>query len=278
MSPQNHSPNPNGGALPAMPAPILRPSEDNPRISEDTINKPLIRNSYQSTAPVRNSTQTDNTILERPSDEISARPNSARRQAHSQLTAWQPQPQTEDISRLSQDQRPAGPAAYGRSTSNDYTVYGEVETPTPVNHGQLPGSESSSYFRHPYRRAGAAPSVRETTETASLKGGRYTPLASGHKAKQSNGGLSRAHWPDGYDASNDVYDEATPPRPKPQKKRTSVYIVREGEGNGGGGGSPPPEEVMRLPFANFMAGTVRNRKFPGSATSLARSALLRSPL
>ena len=263
----SNSPNPNSGALPSMPAPVLRPSESSPRVSEDTINKPLLRNSYQSNATVRTTAPLEQTIPERPSSEMASRPNTSRQQAHQQLTAWQPIAQTEspqDISRNSQDTRPPGPAAYGRSTSNDYTVYGGIETPTPVNASHIPGSESS-YFRHPYRRAGTAPSVRDTVETGSLKAGRYTPLASGHKATKSNTGLNRAHWPDGYDAGNDPYDEATPPRPQPKKKRTSVYIVREGEpgagGDGGDGGSPPPEDVLRLPFANFMAGTVRNRMF-----------------
>lgn len=264
MSTRN-SPNPNAGALPTWPAPVLRPSEEHPRVSEDTINKPLLRNSYQSTATTRTSVPLEQTIPEQPVAETSNRPDTARQQAHQQLTAWQRTATTEspqDFHQHSQDQRSLGPGAYGRSTSNDYTIYGGLETPTPVNPSQLPGSDSS-YFRHPYRRAGIA-SVRDTVETGSLKNGRYTSLASGHKAKNSNtnNGLQRAHWPDGYDGVHDAYaDEPTPPQPQPKRKRTSVYIVRQGQGDGGDGGSPPPDEVLRLPFASFMAGTVRNRKY-----------------
>lgn len=265
----NNSPNPNTGSMPAVPPAVLRPSEDNPRVSEDTINKPLLRNSYQSTGTARTTIPAEQTIPERPSDELSSRPNSGRQHAYQQLTAWQPAVQTEspqDMSRQSQDHRPVGPGgAYGRSTSNDYTVYGGIETPTPVNPSTIPGSEGSNYFRHPYRRAGA-PSIRDTVETGSLKTGRYTPLASGHKTAKpnGNGGNNHAHWPDGYDAGNDIYaEETTPPRPQPKKRGTSLYIVREGgQGGGGDGGSPPPDEVLRLPFANFMAHTVRGREYP----------------
>ena len=251
-----------------MPAAVLRPSENSPRISEDTINKPLLRNSHQSTATARTTAPAEQTIPERPSDEMASRPNTGRQQAYQQLTAWQPAAQTEspqEMSRQSQEQRPLGPAAYGRSTSNDYTVYGGVETPTPVNPSHIPGSDSS-YFRHPYRRAGTV-SVRDTVETGSLKAGRYTPLASGQKATKSHAGSNRAHWPDGYDASNDICaDETTPVKSQPKRKRTSVYIVREGDGDGGDGGTPPPDEVLRLPFANFMAGTVRNRESCNEST------------
>jgi len=263
----------------SMPERVLRPSEDTPRVSEDTINKPLLRNSYQSAATARTTAPTEHTIHEQPADESPSRPNSGSRQhhhqqAHNQLTSWQPpvvhtepphdhvrlsaENRPQDFVRLSTEQRPIGPGAYGRSTSNDYTVYGGVETPTPVTANQIPGNESS-YFRQPYRRAGPAPSVRDTVETGSLKTNRYTPLHSGHKVTKSNGGPSHPHWPDGYDGSNEYEAESTPPRPRgPKKQRTSLYIVRQGEG--GDDGSPPPEDILRLPFANFMAGTVRNRE------------------
>lgn len=258
----NNSPNRNVGSMPAVPPAILRPSEDNSRVSEDTINKPLLRNSFQSTATVRTNAPAEQKIPERPSDELSSRPNSGRQQAYQQLTAWQPQVRTEspqDMQRDSQDTRPGGPGGvYGRSTSNDYTVYGGIETPTPVNPNQLPGTEGN-YFRQPYRRAGTT-SVRDTVETGSLKAGRYTPLSNGQKAAKPQSTRTRAHWPDGYETGNDMRaDEEISPRPQPKKRSTSVYIVREGGQGGGNSGSPPPDEVLRLPFANFMAGTVRNR-------------------
>lgn len=258
------------GGLPQMPErAIQRGGEDSTRSSEDSERKRLLRNSYQSTHTVPPS------IIERPSEEISDRGQASP--SRQQIMQWQPmdpdpQPQPQprpsvDFVRPSVDfVRPPGPGTYGRTTSNDYTVYndGGAHTPTPANpqdpynNGnavQFRGNDS--YFQKPMQRAGPAPSIRDTTETGSMRGGRYTPLQSGLTPKKSISGNPRAHWPDGYANSVEPEEADTPPKPAPPRRRgTSIYIVRD-QGDDGNG-SPPPGDIFALPLMGWLKGPIRN--------------------
>lgn len=261
---------PTTGSLPAMPErAVQRPNEEPAgRSSEESERRRLLRASYQST-----NTAAVPSILERPSEEISDRGSLSRQQ----VTHWQaPSVLVEEPGRISQDMRPPGPGMNGngggRSTSNDYTVYdgvgGGAGTPTPANFGdaynpnnalQFRGADDN-YFQRPYRRAGP-PSVRDTTETASIRASRYTPVPNGYVPRKSASITpARPHWPDGYDNSLEPEDDTPqkPPPPRPIARRgTSIYLVREG---GDSDDSPPPGDFLQLPIMNWLRGPVRNRK------------------
>ena len=70
---------------------------------------------------------------------------------------------------------------------------------------------------------------------------------------------SKPQWQDDDGTNLDGYDE-TPVKKSHARKRTNIYLVRQG-GGGGHGGSPPPEEMMRMPFTGFMDGTIKGRKY-----------------
>lgn len=244
--------------LPAVPERAVRPQEEIVRSSEESERKRLLRNSYQSTNTVVPS------IMERPSEEMSERGGPYRQQ----VAQWAPPPSvlvTDSPQQIQQEQRPPGPVTYGRSTSNDYTVYGDTATPTPAGPTDPYGPQNAiqyrgdhSYFQHPYRRAGPA-SVRDTTETNSIRAGRYTPLATGQTPKKpASITPARTHWTDGYDPSMDEGAEEMPQKPSPPRRRgTSLYLVREG----GDGDSPPPGDMLRLPLTHWVKGPVRNRAY-----------------
>ncbi|KAI7628464.1 hypothetical protein KC319_g17175, partial [Hortaea werneckii] len=182
------------GGLPQVPEKAMpRGQEEQPpvRTSEESDRKRLLRNSYQSTHNVVPS------IAERPSEEFSDRGQTTS-PSKQQVMPWQPM-DAEPQPRTSVDIRPPGPGTYGRSTSNDYTVYnagGSTPTPAdpqdpyhPSNAIQYRGNDS--YFHKPMQRAGMNPAIRDTTEAGSMKSARYTPLGNGHQPRKS---LSRAHF------------------------------------------------------------------------------------
>ncbi|KAI7314235.1 aquaporin-like protein [Hortaea werneckii] len=252
------------GGLPQVPEKAIpRGQEEQPpiRTSEDSDRKRLLRNSYQSTHTVVPS------IAERPSEEFSDRGQTTS-PSKQQVMPWQPM-DAEPQPRTSVDIRPPGPGTYGRSTSNDYTVYnagGSTPTPAdphdpyhPSNAIQYRGNDS--YFHKPMQRAGMNSAMRDTTEAGSVKSARYTPLGNGHQPRKS---LSRAHFHnDGYASSIEPAEPAepaepdTPQKPAPLRKRgTSIYIVRDGGGDDDG--SPPPGDFLRLPLMGWLKGPVRN--------------------
>ncbi|OTA31883.1 hypothetical protein BTJ68_08443 [Hortaea werneckii EXF-2000] len=252
------------GGLPQVPEKAIpRGQEEQPpiRTSEDSDRKRLLRNSYQSTHTVVPS------IAERPSEEFSDRGQTTS-PSKQQVMPWQPM-DAEPQPRTSVDIRPPGPGTYGRSTSNDYTVYnagGSTPTPAdphdpyhPSNAIQYRGNDS--YFHKPMQRAGMNSAMRDTTEAGSVKSARYTPLGNGHQPRKS---LSRAHFHnDGYASSIEPAEPAEPAEPdtpqKPallRKRGTSIYIVRDGGGDDDG--SPPPGDFLRLPLMGWLKGPVRN--------------------
>ncbi|KAI7467430.1 hypothetical protein D0860_02741 [Hortaea werneckii] len=252
------------GGLPQVPEKAMpRGQEDQPpvRTSEESDRKRLLRNSYQSTHTVVPS------IAERPSEEFSDRGQTTS-PSKQQVMPWQPM-DAEPQPRTSVDIRPPGPGTYGRSTSNDYTVYnagGSTPTPAdpqdpyhPSNAIQYRGNDS--YFHKPMQRAGMNPAIRDTTEAGSMKSARYTPLGNGHQPRKS---LSRAHFHnDGYASSIEPADPVEPDTPQkgpaPLRKRgTSIYIVRDGGGGNDDDGSPPPGDFLRLPLMGWLKGPVRN--------------------
>jgi hypothetical protein len=263
--------NPTGG-MPAVPERAISRNiaADDGRSSDESMRKQIFRNSYQSTNTVVPS------IMERPSQEED--PDRGETPSRQQMTAWAPPPNVlaSDSPRTSsQENRPPGPGTYGRATSNDYTIYdGGIGTPTPANPNDPYASSSKTngpyravtaednYFPQPYRRGGAA-SIRDTTETGSVKTGKYTalsnshtPLMSGHKKS-----TSRPHWPDGYDANLESNNgsEETPVKQRPQRRATSIYLVREGGDDGSG--SPPSGDILRLPLMSWLKGPIRNRAY-----------------
>lgn len=239
---------------------VQRPHEESGRSSEESERKRLLRSSYQSANTVPPS------IIERPSEEISERGTPSQQQ----VTHWEPPSvMVEEPDRISQDIRPPVPGLYARSTSNDYTVYdsiaGGAGTPNPGNQGEMYGPNNAlqlrgdDYFQRPYRRAGP-PSIRDTTETNSIRASRYTPLASGHIPRKSVSATpaARAHWPDQSLEPGEEVTPQKPPRP-PQRRGTSLYLVREGGSDENG--SPPPGDFLRFPLMSWLRGPVRNRAF-----------------
>ncbi|KAK3714230.1 hypothetical protein LTR37_008032 [Vermiconidia calcicola] len=234
-------------------------SQDSPRVSEDNNPKRIWRNSHQSTATVRQTAPPS--IIERPSDEVPLNPSPS----HQQLHMWQPPRQHSPYHHPIQETRHGRPGNYARSTSNDYTVYSGIETPTPVNHSTIPHSATTAipyagnaYFNGPgpYKRAGH---VRDNTETGSIKAGRYTSFAHGGQTLRKSTNTNRPHWDDGYDPSmDDYYHETTPQKRPPRRARGSIYIVLAAAGGGDGGDGEGPEELMRLPFSGWMESSAKN--------------------
>ena len=246
---------PSSGVLPTMPErAVQRPGDDNnTRASEESERKRLLRDSYQSTNTIVPS------ITERPSEEVPERASATP--SRTAITQWQaPNVMSVDEARIPPELRHPGPAAYARSTANDYTVYdGGINTPANghLNNGLNPHNamqiHQDSYFRQPYQRAGPA-SIRETLEENSIKGGRYTPLQSGQTPKKP---ASRQRWADGEDPPYEAGEQDTPPKRRVLTRRgTSVYIVREGDDDG----SPPPGDFLRLPLMAWLKGPIRNRR------------------
>ncbi|KAH9820937.1 MIP aquaporin TC1A8 family [Teratosphaeria destructans] len=226
---------------------------------EDVDHKKAFRNSYHSIHTVVPS------IMERPSEEQTERLETPSRQ---QVAPWAPTSNAlvpESSARASQDIpiRPLGPGLYGRTTSQDYTIYdgGAVGSPTPADpFGKGDGpyrTDEPSFFQQPYRR-GPAGSIRDGYES-STRAGKYSALTSGHTPllQSHKKTPSRAHFHE-YDNDIDSAREMTPQKPKPSRRNTfgntSIYFVRESyDGNG-----PPGGDVLRLPMAGWMKGPVRS--------------------
>lgn len=228
--------------LPTMPERAVRPSEEAYRSSEDNDRRNLLRES-------------SNTIKQHPSlmRRRSADGFDNDGPSRQQLTQWQGHstalvPDTpQDFRRPSRDQRPPGPGGYGRSTSNDYTVYGDP----PISGNDGYGGDYDDPYQRPHRRPGPL-TVRDTTEAGSIPPGRYTPSAASHPIKRPMYSQpNRPHWGDNYDPRDDE-ERATPSK----TRKTSVFVVREG--GMGHDGTPPPNEVFQLPFAYWMKGALRN--------------------
>ena len=145
-----------------------------------------------------------------------------------QIMQWQP-PHAQD--EYSEDQDPSPP--------RDYYLVPRGLNPTAAPYPS-PSSSNEGYGPRPYRRM-----VRESNET-------HRPLVSEQAGPRRRPSV-RPQWDDGYD------EEPQRPTPKrmPQKSKTGIYVVREGGGDGGDGSEG---EIMRLPFSNWMQGTVKNRK------------------
>jgi len=247
--------------LPSVPERAVRSTEDSIRNSDETERRRLLRASYQSTGTVKS-----NPIAERRSEEAEEEAEGPLRNPptpyqHAPSTSFTESPH--EMSRLPPDHRPLGPGNYARSTSNDYTVYGDPPTPSQSNavdvysNGAVAAGTDS--FGRPYRRAGPA-SMRDPAEAGSVNGGRYTPLVSGQTPKKPiYYPQNQPGFPDRYQMGpTDNDPEVTPPRPGLKKRGTSLYLVREGAGTGNGG-SPPPDEILRLPFTFWMQDAVKNR-------------------
>ena len=247
------SANPSGDAaeVPVIPERVVRPSEDNRRTSEETGSKRPVRGSYDSNARAVVPTQP---MLERATYE--------RRQqlspAQQQLAHWQP-PQRAPSAAATTHDHLEHPAMYAQSTSNDYTVYDGAAPAAPTNpYSSTPYPGSEIYFQPVYHGIRNQASQDGPARTSGMVS-RQTSLANRPNARTAPAAI-KPHWEDGYEPTMDEYDEEPTPRKRSQsKKRTNIYLVREG-GGGGDGGSPPPDEVMRLPFTSFMHGSVKHRK------------------
>jgi hypothetical protein len=234
--------------MPVVPERAVRASEDNRRTSEETGSKRPMRSSYESNARTVVPTQP---ILERATYE---RPHQLS-PAQQQLAHWQP-PQRAPSAAPTTSEHLEQPTLYGRSTSNDYTIYDGAAPAVPTNHyssNPYPGSEI--YFQPVYH------GIRNQDGPARTSGmvSRQTSLANRPTSRTAPATI-KPHWEDGYEPTLDEYDEEPTPRKRSQtRKRTNIYLVREG-GGGNDGGSPPPDEVMRLPFTSFMHGSIKHRK------------------
>lgn len=237
-------------------------NNNNVRSSEETERRRLLHNSWQTSVHVPS-------IMERPSLEIS-NPASPTRGQDRQMTEWAgnsnalvPEQQGGvDMARVSsEDNRaPSRPNGYGRTTSNDYTVYGAYDPATPSQqHPAGNVNADDGYFQRPYRRAPTAASFRGEPEASSIKTSKYTPMINGHQPKKS-ASFAPHHAQEGeipHDWHNTA--ESTPTKPPPPRRRgTSIYFVREGDD---GSGMGPPVDAFTLPFQSWMKGPIRNSAY-----------------
>lgn len=229
--------------MPSMPERVVRPSEEEYRhSSDDAEGRRPLRSSQQ---PVGRAS-----IIPQPSIERASHDSPS----HGQLTHWQPQHRPQYLSMNGKGHQGS---FYGNSTSNDYTVYDGPGGPVPGNMASshaptntYPGTEI--YFQPVYRGPGNQP----MSEIPSAMPSRQPSVANRPVRR-----AVRPQWQDDYDANLDGYDEERTPQKKGHaRKRTNIYLVREG-GDGGDGGSPPPEEMLRLPFTGFMEGTIKGRTY-----------------
>lgn len=230
--------------MPSVPERVVRPSEEEYRhSSDDAEGRRPLRSSQQ---PVGRAS-----IIPQPSIERASYDSPS----HRQLTHWQPQrPQY-----LSMNGKGHQETLYGNSTSNDYTVYDGPGGSMPANMASgpaptttYPGTEI--YFQPVYRGLGNQP-MSEIPSASAMPS--RQPSVANRPVRRA----VRPQWQDDYEANLDGYEEErTPQKKRNARKRTNVYLVREG-GGGGDGGSPPPEEVLRLPFTGFMEGTIKGRKY-----------------
>lgn len=221
-----------GPAVPTLPERSMLRSDDVAQPPESYDNRSTWRQPEQTT-PVR-SARPGPSYPRTSEDGPPAAPNQ-------QLTPWQPT----DDAQIRSTQRPP----YAHSPSQEYGAFDEIEPQQHKDYYIVPrhaGDQDLRYHRsnasvqQPYRRQ----AYRESTDT-------YRPLRSEQTPRR--GTYTRGRW-------NDGYEEETPPPPKrtPPKVRGQIYLVREG--GDGGDGSDPPNEVLRLPFMDWMQSSAKNRK------------------